>query len=117
MVKSNSSGPRHVRDVVEIPKAVLEQARKSAFELYNAGRLEQAETMIKGVLAVDEKDAWSQALLGSIWRQQRRFRDSLRLMESALVLDPENDNIRTMRDELAALVSQRQQGTPAPEGF
>ena len=114
MVKSNSSAPRQSRKPAAIPRSVLDQARKAAFELFHAGRTEQAETMIAGVLAVDAQDPWSQALLGSIRRQQRRFREALALYDAALALDPDNPDLRTRRDEVAVCLTPAAPETPGP---
>jgi predicted Zn-dependent protease len=104
MNKMNPADAKTVRDLVDIPPEVLALAHKNAIELYGKGQLDEAEVLLKGIIAVDEKDAWAHALYGAVRAKQARYGDAITLLQTALSLDPDNAKIRQMRDELAAFL-------------
>ena len=89
-----------LKDVVQIPPGLLELARKTAYDLFIAEKFDDVEVLLQGILAADNQDAWSLALYGAIMRKKGKFKEALVLMETAHALAPDNDNIRTMRDEI-----------------
>ncbi len=93
-------GALTVKDVVDAPPALLQEMRQTAYNLYQAERYEDAQKLLKGVLAVESKDAWSLGLYATMLRKQNQFKEALVLLETAHGIDPANENIRKMREEL-----------------
>jgi predicted Zn-dependent protease len=103
-----------VKDVVDAPPRLLSDMKNTAYNLYHAGRYEDAETLLKGLLALEPRDAWSLSLFATMLRKQNKFREALVLMETAHSVDPSDEHIKTMRDELlnfAKAVHEAKHGT------
>ncbi len=77
-----------LRDILAFPKDDWEAMLRTAVECYSAGRLSQAETILVGLMALDDSDARPVKLLASCLFQQHRHRDAEALYEQARSLDP-----------------------------
>jgi predicted Zn-dependent protease len=85
---------------------ILDEARKHAYGMYRAEQWAEMETLIKGVLAANPRDAWALSLYASMLRKQHKFREALVLLETAHALDPRSAHIAAMREELRMFVNQ-----------
>jgi hypothetical protein len=105
---------KSLKDLVPIDPAVVQFARQTAYNLYQAEKYDDLEIILKGLLAVDAKDAWALSTYASMLRKQLRFKEALILMETAHSVDPNDQNIRKMRDELVGFLKKshelKQQG-------
>jgi tetratricopeptide (TPR) repeat protein len=95
---------KSLKDIVDIPPAILDEARRLAYTLYQNEKWDQAEVMLKGLLAADNRDGWALSVYGSMLRKQRKYKEALVLMETALTVAPDDENIRKMRDELVTFL-------------
>jgi predicted Zn-dependent protease len=109
-MENNETKPK-LRDVINIPVEVLDAARQTAYNLYQTEQWDQTETMLKGLLAADPTDAWALSLFAAMLRKQKRFKEALVVMETAHTLDPKNDNITRMRDEIVVFLQQVQKAS------
>jgi tetratricopeptide (TPR) repeat protein len=71
----------------------FEQALKFAFEMHNAGRHQEAETMCRALLPVRPKNAQLLFLLGMILHQARRDEEAVRWLSLAAQCQPKSARI------------------------
>lgn len=71
-----------------------------AFDLVDAGELDGAVDIFKGLLALDSKDAGVQAALGSVFHQQGKLSEALAAYDTAITLDRDAVLARVNRGEL-----------------
>jgi len=104
-----------VRELLNVGPAVLDHGRRVAHQLYQAGRLAQAEVVCRGLIACDHRFAWTYSLHAAVLRRQGRPEEALAQVTRGLAIEPAHQKLRSMRAELAALLDARRAGD-APVG-
>jgi cytochrome c-type biogenesis protein CcmH/NrfG len=85
---------------------ILDQARNHAFGAFLAGRWQDTEILLKGILAVDPGDSWALSVYATMLRQQRKLAAAAALIERAHEMAPADHNISAIRDHLALVIRQ-----------
>ncbi len=73
-----------------LPKSDCDAMLRVAVESYGAGNLQQAETILVGLIALDERDARPVKLLGSVLLLQERHREAEQAYELAFALEQDD---------------------------
>jgi predicted Zn-dependent protease len=77
-------------DIVRLSDRDTESMLRSALEAYSAGQLKQAETILVGLIALDETDVRPVKLLASCLFLSDRHRDAEGMYEKARAMDPDD---------------------------
>jgi len=96
-----------LRELLNVAPGIIDQARQVAYQLYRAGRLAQAETVCRGLIAWDHRCAWTYSLIAAVLRRQGRTEEALGQVGRGLAFEPDHAKLRSMRTELTALLSAR----------
>ena len=72
---------------IGIPSAAIDALEQQAYRLYRAGRLEETETMSRGIAALDATRPYPRLLLGDVSAQRQDWETALADFETALTLD------------------------------
>lgn len=81
----------------------MEQAYAIAelgYNLLTQGKLDDAEKIFLGLIAVNPKDGYFQSVLGSILAKKERFKEALEAFDSAAVLNPKDAHLFLARAEV-----------------
>ncbi len=87
-------------EIFEIPELYLETVEEQAYNMYNVGQYDTAETLLKGVRSLDEKRYYPYILLGDIYLRQNRLDDAEEVLKKAYELQPEDACIVLKNAEL-----------------
>lgn len=102
-----------VRELLTVAPGVINQARRIAHQLYQAGRLVEADVVCRGLIALDHRCAWTFSLHAAVLRRQRRYQEALAQVERGLTCEPAHPKLRSMHDELTARLAV-EPGSAAP---
>ena len=91
-----------IRELLDVPPHVLDEARRIAHQLYRAGRLTEADIVCRGLIACDHRSAWTYSLHAAVLRRQGRKEWALAQVERGLAVEPGHSKLRAMRGELLA---------------
>src|SRR5438552_2862908 len=86
----------------------------TGFRLYQQGRLRDAQRIFEGLVVLDARNAYVQAILGSLYQKQGQYELALIRYNNALALFPEDLNCLTNRGEILLQLGRFQ---PAAEDF
>ncbi len=101
-----------LQKLLAVKKDDYEAMLKSAVDLYSAGNLKEAEVILVGLMALDERDARPVKLLASAQMLAQHHREAERLFEHALGLDPEDMYVIVALGEIKLLAMQLDQALP-----
>ncbi len=87
-------------EIFEIPEQYLEMVEEQAYNMYNVGQYDTAETLLKGVRGLDDKRYYPHLLLGDIYLRQNRLEDAEVVLQKAYELEPEDACIVLKNAEL-----------------
>lgn len=94
----------------------LHAALQKAYQFYSDKRFDKAAALLRGVTALDCKNAYAHLLLGDVLLQQSEFDEAATMLERARELDPDNPQalaklgesyVRLDRCEEAVIVLER----------
>ena len=91
-----------VRALLNVAPVVIDHGRRVAHQLYQAGRLAEAEVVCRGLIACDHRFAWTYSLHAAVLRRQGRPAAALAQVVRGLSFEPEHAKLRSMRVELTA---------------
>ncbi len=77
-------------EIFEIPELYLEMVEEQAYQMYNVGQYETAETLLKGVRGLDHHRYYPYILLGDIYLRQNRLEDAEVALQKAYELKPDD---------------------------
>lgn len=83
-------GGEALQDVMNVSDEYVAYAEYQAYQLYRYGRLDRAEVLAKGLVALNPQRAYPVLLLGEIALKGRDYIQALDLFAAAAQLDPEN---------------------------
>jgi predicted Zn-dependent protease len=101
-----------LRVLFDIPPALIDHARAMAYESHLAGRHDQAETLCRGLLAVDHRCWWTHALYAATLRDSGRLGEARAIAARGLRYQPDQPTLLAMLAELVEAL--RDQPPPAP---
>jgi len=81
---------RELFELLSLPKSDCEAMLRTAVECYGTGNFPQAETILVGLIALNEADPRPMKLLASCLLLQDRHREAEHAYERALELDPQD---------------------------
>lgn len=79
-----------LQDVMNVSEEYVAYAEYQAYKLYSYGRLDKAEVLARGLVALNPARAYPVLLLGEIALKGRDYIQALDLFAAAAQLDPEN---------------------------
>lgn len=94
-----------VRELLGVPPGAIERACQIAHQLYQAGRLGEADVVCRGLIACDHRLAWTYSLHAAVLRRLGRLEQALAQVQQGLTHEPGHAKLRTMRDELLGLLA------------
>lgn len=94
-----------LRHLLGLPEAELDQAMATAYQLYQAGRLAEAEIICRGLIAADHTYWWCYSLYAAVLRKQGRIRDAIEQLDRGLRYEPAQPKLLAMRAELLRFVA------------
>ena len=94
-----------IRELLDIPPGVIDQARRIAHQLYGAGRFAEADIVCRGLIACDHQVGWTYSLHAAVLRKLGRPEQSLAQVECGLTHEPDHAKLRAMRTELVATLA------------
>jgi hypothetical protein len=112
-----------LKEILNISDDVLDHAMGTAYQLYRAGRLSEAEIVCKGLLACDHRYWWSYSLYAAVLRRLGRDEEALVHVERGLTYEPGQPKLLMVRDELRTTLARKraplagsalQRATPDP---
>jgi predicted Zn-dependent protease len=103
-----------LREILGIPDTAMDQAMGIAYQLYLTGRLPEAETVCKGLIACDHRYWWSHSLHASVLRRLGRCEDALAAVEEGLKYEPGQAKLSLMRAELLITIARNRSASAAP---
>lgn len=87
-----------------IPRPVLLQTAEKAYQLFQSGKLEEAEAVFRSLTMMDDVTGYYHTALGAIYQKQKRYFDSLVEYTAALELDPDDLTAYVNRGEVYFLM-------------
>lgn len=97
-------------EIFEIPELYLETVEEQAYNMYNVGQYDTAETLLKGVRSLDEKRYYPYILLGDIYLRQNRLEDAEEVLKKAYEVRPEDACIVLKNAELHVRRGRHEEG-------
>ena len=94
-----------LKHILNISDEVMDHAMGIAYQLYRAGRLAEADTVCKGLIACDHRYWWSYSLHASVLRRLGREPEALVQVEQGLRYEPEQPKLMLMRAELLTTIA------------
>ena len=94
-----------MRSIFGIPEEALDAVMATAYQLYQAGRYPEVETLCRGLIAADHKYWWSYSLYAATLRKLGRLREALDQVDKGLVYEPDEPKLMMMRSELRAEIT------------
>jgi Flp pilus assembly protein TadD len=91
-----------IRELLDVPPGVIDQARRIAHQLYRAGRFAEADIVCRGLIACDHQVGWTYSLHAAVLRKLGRLEQAMAQIQRGLAHEPEHVKLRAMRDELMA---------------
>lgn len=105
-----------MRAIVNIPMEVLDQAMATAYQLYRAGRLAEAQVLCTGLLAADHRYWWAYGLSAAILRRAGRLTEALQQIDRGLRYEPGQPKLLATRAALTAAIAAAGEGTTRTKG-
>lgn len=100
-----------LRQILNISNEVMDHAMGIAYQLYRVGRLGEADTVCKGLIACDHSYWWSYSLHASVLRRLGQIDDALAQVEQGLKYEPQQPKLLLMRAELNATIARTKAAT------
>ena len=97
-----------MRDIFGIPEEALDAVMATAYQLYQAGRYPEVETLCRGLIAADHKYWWSYSLYAAALRKLGRLREAVDQVDKGLVYEPDEPKLLLMRSELRAEITREE---------
>lgn len=91
-------------EVQGIPQQLLFDIAERGYLKFKGGRLQEAESLFRGLSMLDHKTAYFHTALGAIYQKQENYLDALAEYTVALELDPEDITALVNRGEVYYLV-------------
>lgn len=88
-----------------LPSEALDHAMAAAYGCYKVGRYTEAETLCKGLLAIDPSYWWAYSLYGAVLRNQGHLPEALAQIERGLKHEPGQPKLIAMKAETLRLIS------------
>jgi tetratricopeptide (TPR) repeat protein len=87
-------------EVQGIPQQLLFDIAERGYLKFKSGRLQEAESLFKGLSMVDHKTAYYYTALGAIYQKQENLLDAISAYTVAIELDPEDITAYVNRGEV-----------------
>lgn len=97
-------------EIFEIPELYLEMVEEQAYNMYNVGQYDTAETLLKGVRGLDHNRYYPYILLGDIYLRQNRLEDAEEVLKKAYEVRPEDACIVLKNAELHVRRGRHEEG-------
>lgn len=97
-----------MRSIFGIPEEALDAVMATAYQLYQAGRYPEVETLCRGLIAADHKYWWSYSLYAATLRKLGRLREAVDQVDKGLVYEPNEPKLLLMRSELRAEITREE---------
>lgn len=82
------SGELTWAEIKHVPKAVLKQIARIAYDKYKIHDFQTAEILFKGLAIVDHKNWYYRAALGTLFQKQQQFDQAIEEYDLALEIEP-----------------------------
>ncbi len=92
-----------------VPQQMLFDIAERAYLKFKSQRLQEAETLFKGLSVIDHKTAYYHTALGAIYQKQEKFIDALAEYTVAIELDPEDITAFVNRGEIYYLLGMEEE--------
>ena len=87
-------------DLVGIPGEMLAYFAEVAYNYYDVGKYDEAEKIMRTVIDLDPKIAYSHTLMGAIYQKQEKWDDAIKEYTESLQLKPDDTSALVNRGEL-----------------
>ena len=91
-----------LRVLLAIPTAIIDRAKALAYECHRGGRHHEAQSLCRGLLAVDHRCGWTHALYAASLRLTNRAAVALEIVELGLSYEPAHPTLLVLRCQLNA---------------
>ena len=101
-----------MKSLLGIPDQALDAVMALAYQLYQAGRYQEAEVLCRGLIAADQTYWWSYSLFAATLRRLGKLREALDALETGLRYEPHQPKLLYMRAEISAALEAQQNVGP-----
>src|SRR5581483_10327947 len=102
-----------MKSLLDISDQALDAVMALAYQLYQAGRYQEAEVLCRGLVAADHTYWWSYSLFAATLRRLGKLREALDALEAGLVYEPHQPKLLFMRTEITAAFEAQKHVAPA----
>ena len=95
-----ASSGKAIKDVFELSDEDMTVFQHLGYDLYNQGRLEDAQTMFEGLLSLGDTDPYILNAMGAIQAQKGELETALAFFDQSLAAEPDEIHALTNRAEL-----------------
>lgn len=99
-----------IAEYVGLNKERQYEIARKGYELMETGRLEEAETIYKGLVAADPYDSVFHSQLGAIYFRKQEYNEAFRLFDDSIRLNKANVDALAARGELLLMKQKYEQG-------
>jgi Flp pilus assembly protein TadD len=92
-----------IRPCFDVPQSYLDDVMARAYQFYRAGSFQHAETLCRGLIALDPRYWWVYSLHAAVLRRLGRFEEALAQIQRGLSHEPAHPKLLAMQRELHAL--------------
>jgi predicted Zn-dependent protease len=101
-----------MKSLLDISDQALDAVMALAYQLYQAGRYQEAEVLCRGLVAADHTYWWSYSLFAATLRRLGKLREALDALELGLRYEPHQPKLLYMRAEISAAFETQKNAGP-----